>query len=213
MERDGWKMALTMVHLAVADLWAQGHPEYRESPEFYYGAMSPDAVHVRDGSDKSHKNEVHLNNWVTAHPEDVIRYWMAHAEPFDIGYGVHVLTVGQWGHPYKTRLPGIPKPDRLLNTDIYYNDTFVTDFKLHDSRPRLREILEMVEGARTPQDHPMLEGYMFRKWRKDLLEAYRGECPRHEPVQFIDECYVNAFIEDSIPLIEETYQKLIKMRA
>ena len=168
---------------------------------------------MRDGSDKSHKNEVHLNNWVTAHPEDVIRYWMVHAEPFDIGYGVHVLTDGQWVPRYKTRLPGILKPDGLLNTDIYYNDTFVTDFKLHDNRPRLREILEMVEGARTPQDHPMLEGYMFSRWRADILEAYRGQCPKHDPVQFIDEAYVDAFIADCIPLIEDTYQKLMKLRA
>ena len=206
-------MALTMVHLAAADLWAQRHPEYRESPEFFYGAISPDAVHVRDGDDKSHKNEVHLNNWVSPHPDDVIRYWMDRAEPFDIGYGVHVLTDGQWVPRYKERLPGILRPDGLLNTDIYYNDTFVTDFRLYAARPRLREILDMVAHAQTPMDHPVLEGYMFSKWRKDLLEAYHGECPRHEPIRFIDEAYVDAFISDAMPLIEATYQKFIEMRA
>lgn len=205
-------MALTMVHLAVADLWAREHPEYAQSPEFYYGAISPDAIHIRDGSDKSHKNEVHLNNWCSPHPDDVIRYWLDRAEPFDIGYGVHVLTDGQWVPRYKEKLPGILRPDGLLNTDIYYNDTFVTDFKLYGTRPRLRQVLELLETARTPQDHPMLKGYMFSQWRKDLVDAYRGECPRHDPVQFIDEAYVNAFIEDCIPLIEETYQKLMKMR-
>ena len=142
-------MALTMVHLAVADLWAREHPEYA------------DAIHIRDGSDKSHKNEVHLNNWVSPHPDDVIRYWRDHAEPFDIGYGVHVLTDGQWVPRYKEKLPGILRPDGLLNTDIYYNDTFVTDFMLYDTRPRLRQILTLLENAKTPQDHPMLEGYML----------------------------------------------------
>ena len=205
-------MALTVVHLAIADLWAGRHPEYMESPEFYYGAISPDAVHVRDGGDKSHKNEVHLNNWVSPHPDDVIRYWLERAEPFDIGYGVHVLTDGQWVPRYKERLPGMMRPNGLLNTDIYYNDTFVTDFHLLNTRPRLREILDMLEGAETPADHPILEGYMFSQWRKNLLEAYRGECPYHEPVQFVDEAYINAFIDDSIPLIEQTYQKLMKMR-
>ena len=206
-------MALTMVHLAVADLWAERHPEYRESPEFFYGAISPDAVHVRDGSDKSHKNEVHLNNWISPHPDDVIRYWLERSEPFDIGYGVHVLADGQWVPRYKRTLPGIMRPDGLLNTDIYYNDTFVTDFRLLATRPRLQAILALLENAQTPQDQPLLEGYMFSQWRKDLLEAYRGECPRHEPVQFIDEAYVDAFISDSIPLIEDTYQILIKLRA
>ena len=206
-------MALTMVHLAVADLWARQHPEYRKSPEFFYGAMSPDAVHVRDGDDKSHKNEVHLNNWQYPHPDDVLRYWMKRDAPFDIGYGVHVLTDGQWVPRYRERLPGIMRPDGRLNTDIYYNDTFVTDFFLYNTRPRLREILDMLAKAETPMEHPLLEGYMFSKWRKDLIEAYRGACPRHDPVRFIDEAYVDAFIQDSIPLIEGTYQKLMKQRA
>ena len=39
-------MALLMVHLLVADLWAQGHPEYLDSPEYYLGAISPDAIHI-----------------------------------------------------------------------------------------------------------------------------------------------------------------------
>ena len=205
-------MALTMVHLVVADLWAQKHPEFLESPEFYYGAISPDAVHVRDGGDKSHKNEIHLNNWVSPHPDDVIRYWMAHSTPFDIGYGVHVLADGQWVPRYKEKLPGILRPNGLLNTDIYYNDTFVTDFRLLAMRPRLRQILDMVAVARTPREHPLLEDYMFIKWRADLLEAYRGECPRHDPIRFIDDVYVNAFVKDAIPLIEKTYQKLMEMR-
>ena len=205
-------MALTMVHLAAADLWARRHPEYAESPEFFYGAISPDAVHVRDGNDKSHKNEVHLNNWQSPHPDDVIRYWMKRDAPFDIGYGVHVLTDGQWVPRYKERLPGILRPDGLLNTDIYYNDTFVTDFRMLKSRPRLQHILKLVEKAETPRDHPILEGYMFSRWRGDLLEAYRGECPRNGPVRFVDEAYVDAFIADYIPLIEDTYQKLMDMR-
>ena len=28
-------MALTMVHLLVADLWARSHPEYLENPELF----------------------------------------------------------------------------------------------------------------------------------------------------------------------------------
>ena len=67
-------MALTMVHLLVADKWAKGHPEYLDSPEYYYGAVAPDAIHIRDGNDKSHKNEIHLNNWGTLHRQDVIDY-------------------------------------------------------------------------------------------------------------------------------------------
>ena len=207
MRSEADDMALTMVHLLVADLWAQGHPEYRVSPEFYLGAVSPDAVHIRDHNDKSHKDEIHLYNWRRLHREPLLDYWHKRSAPFDIGYGVHVLTDCQWVSRYVQRLPGIMLPTGLLNIDIYYNDTFVTDFALYNSRPRLREVLSMLEDAQAPWDHPLLTHYEFDEWRKAMLAAYRGKCPKSVPVKFIDEAYVADFAADSIPLIEEMYKE------
>lgn len=201
----GDAMALTMVHLLAADRWAQDHPAYLDCPEFYYGAVSPDAVHVRDGYDKSHKNEIHLNNWGTPHPEDVVAYWRERYAPFDIGYGVHVLTDAQWVPRYRRMLPGLIKPDGKLDIATYYNDTFVTDFRLIDENPRLVEVMALLERAETPEDHPMLNAYAFDTWREMILTAYRGECPRHDPVRFIDTAYVHAFIEDCLAMIDEVY--------
>ena len=206
-------MAYMMVHLLVARRWAEGHPEFLESPEFYYGAIAPDAIHVRDGNDKSHKNEIHLNNWGSPHPEDVIAYWLERAEPFDIGYGVHVLTDAQWVPRFRQRLPGLVRPDGKLDTGIYYNDTFVTDFRMYATRPRLEALLKLVEQARTPETHPLLTAYEFSQWRGELLKAYRGPCPFHDPVRYIDEAYVDAFVEDSIPMIDDVYENLMKRRS
>ena len=200
-------MALTMVHMLVADLWAQGHPEYLESPEFYLGAMSPDAMHMRFHGDKSRKDEFHLYNWQSLHREPVLAYWRAHRTPFDVGYGVHVLTDCQWVPRYKATFPGIFLPNGRLNIEIYYNDTFVTDFALLRTTPRLRQILDMLEAAKAPDDHPLLTAAEFDGWRRLMLDAYRGECPRHDPVQFVTERYVRAFAADSIPLIEEIYRE------
>ena len=61
-------MALPMVHLHAAWLWAQDKPELRDNPDYYLGSISPDAIHVRDGSDKSRKNAFHLNNWRSPDP-------------------------------------------------------------------------------------------------------------------------------------------------
>lgn len=204
------RMALTMVHLLAADRWAKGHPEYGQDPGFFYGVISPDAIHIRDGNDKSHKNEIHLNNWGVPHPEDVIAYWQAHHAPFDIGYGVHVLTDAQWVPRYRERLPEILLPSGLLNTDIYYNDTFVTDFRLYAALPRLEELLSLIEGADTPADHPLLNEYEFSQWRKVTLEAYRGKCPFNRPVRFIDEKYVLDFVEDSVAMIDETFARFAR---
>ena len=203
-------MALTMVHLLAADRWADGHAEYKENPSFFYGVISPDAIHIRDGGDKSHKDELHLHNWRTPRPDEVIAYWRAHHDPFDIGYGVHVMTDGQWVQRYLRLLPGLILPTGKLDTDIYYNDTFVTDFRLYRSTPRLEALLQMIATAPTPDDHPCLTACEFDKWRERILEAYRGECPYHGEVQFIDEDYVKAFVEDCVALIDETYYRFEK---
>lgn len=197
-------MALTVVHLLVADLWAQGHPAYRDDPGYYYGAISPDAIHVRDGGDKSHKNEIHLNNWGTLHRQDVIDYWRDHRTPFDVGYGVHVLADAQWVPRYKQCLPGL-MPGGKLDVERYYNDTFVTDFALLSQTPRIAAILDMIERADTPADHPLLTAHEFSAWRDIILKAYRGECPRHEPVKYVTVPYVRAFVTGSIALIDEVY--------
>lgn len=200
-------MALTMVHLLVADLWAQGRPEYLRSPEFYLGAVSPDAMHIRFRDDKSRKNEFHLYNWQSFHREPVLEYWRARHADFDIGFGVHVLTDCQWVPRYKQRLVGMLLPDGKLNIDIYYNDTFVTDFALLHNTARLQRALYMVEEAVAPDDHPLLTRGEFDAWRDMIVDAYHKECPRHDPVRFVTEAYVREFADDSIALIEDVYDE------
>ena len=87
-------MALSMVHLLLARSWARGHEAYLECPEFYLGAISPDAMHVRFHDDKSRKDEFHLGNWGSVHVERVHEYWRERFTPFDVGYGIHALTDG-----------------------------------------------------------------------------------------------------------------------
>ena len=201
-------MALTMVHLIVADLWAQGHPEYLNSPEYYLGAVSPDAIHVRDHDDKSRKDEIHLYNWRTLHREPIEAYWRGRRAPFDIGYGVHVLTDCQWVQRYLYKLPAILRPDGKLDVNIYYNDTFVTDFDLYAHLPRLHQLMELIARADVPDDHPLLTEYEFTEWRKIILDAYQRPCPKDDPVRFIDRPYVESFAADAIPLIDEIYTKV-----
>lgn len=200
-------MALTMVHLLVAEKWAQAHPEMHACPEFYLGSISPDAIHVRYKSDKSRKNEFHLNNWVTPNPEDVIAYWKDYKTPFDIGYGVHVLTDAQWVPRCKTRLKDMYFENGLLNTDIYYNDTFVTDFALHGCTPWAKKVFGMMACAVPSNNHPYLTEEEFDIWRSDIIKTYEGKCPMNKPVKFVTESYVMDFVKDSIAFIEETYRR------
>lgn len=197
-------MALLMVHLLAARRWAQSREAYRDCPEFYFGAISPDAIHVRDHDDKSHKNEIHLNNWCSPHPDEVVAYWREHATPFDIGYGIHVLTDAQWVPRFRARLPEILLPDGSVNTKIYYNDTFVTDFQLYRERGG-EALFDCIGQAEAPDDHPLLTREEFSEWRRMMVESYHGSCPKTQPVRYIDRAYVDDFLGDCQQLFDEVY--------
>jgi len=188
-------MALQMVHLLTARRWAQAHGEYLNCPEFCLGAISPDAIHVRDHDDKSRKNQFHLGNWTSPHPEQVLDYWKDHCTPFDIGYGIHVLTDAQWVPRFRARLPQVLFPDGRVNTAIYYNDAYVTDFLLYEEEDGAA-LFDMIERADVPADHPLLTQYELGEWRRQMLECYRGECPKHGTVRYMDCAYVREFIAD-----------------
>ena len=199
-------MALLMVHLLVARKWAQQHPEYLQSPEFYLGAISPDAIHVRDKDDKSHKNEIHLNNWTVLHPDDVIAYWRRHSTPFDVGYGIHVLTDAQWVPRYRSTFPQMVLPDGKLDVSVYYNDTFVTDYRLYRECGG-KDLFDLVERGSAPDDHPLLTKFELSEWQKWMVSTYRGECPKSDPVKFIDIEFVNRYIEESQKLLHEIWRR------
>ncbi len=202
-------MALQMAHLLVAREWARAHEEYLSCPEFYFGAISPDAMHIRCGSDKSRKDEFHLYNWREPHVDRVLEYWEKHHSPFDIGYGIHVLTDAQWVPRFRARLPELMDENGKLDTATYYNDTYVTDFELyHDCGGR--EIFDLIGRGAAPEDHPLLTKAEFDAWRQDMMALYRGECPKSDPVKYIDRKYVEDFVLDAQAMLHEVYQKVGK---
>ena len=137
-------MALSMVHLLLARGWARGHAEYLECPEFYLGAISPDAMHIRFHDDKSQKDAFHLGNWGSVHEEQVHAYWHEHFSPFDVGYGVHALTDGYWVPSVKRDFPDMVDPGRdALIPALYYNDVSQTDFRLYAEAPERPHIFAL----------------------------------------------------------------------
>ena len=196
-------MALPIVHLLAARKWATDKPGLFESPEFYLGAVAPDAIHVRYGNDKSRKNEFHLMNWTSPHPEAVRAYWAERFAPFDIGYGIHVLTDSTWVPRYRQLLPGLVNPEGKLRTDVYYNDTMRTDYALLERHAELRGVFDLLAWASAPTDHPFLTEAEFLAWRDMMLDAYRKPCPFQAPVLFVNEAYAEEFIEAAQPFLNE----------
>ena len=198
-------MALLMVHLRAAQAWAARHSEFAENPDFYFGAISPDAIHIRDGNDKSRKDEIHLYNWREPHPENVLAYWEEHSSPFDVGYGLHVLTDAQWVPQFRQRFPQLLDASGKINTAVYYNDNYVTDFQLYADGGR--ELLELTAHGVAPEDHPLLTKAEFDQWRALVEELYRGACPKHDPVQCFDRAYAETFIEECQPMLDDVWRR------
>ena len=204
-------MALPMVHLHAAWLWAQDKPELKDNPDYYLGAISPDAIHVRDGRDKSHKNEIHLNNWRNPDPDRVLQYWICHHTPFDIGYGVHVLLDGQWAASFRRDFPEMILPGGKPDTDIYYNDTCIADFELFNRHPLTPKLIALAQRGNAPEDHPLLTKEEFDQWRADTFRFYDRPCPMNGPVRFINAEYIQRFLQSCGRLMDITYERMKKM--
>lgn len=218
-------MALVMVHLLIAREWATRHAQYLESPEYYYGAIAPDAIHVRDGNDKSRKNAIHFGNWSGSRPEQMREYWLSHRTDFDVGYAIHCLTDGIWVDGYKAVFPGICLPDGRANPTIYYNDVYGTERALFHDSTGVPHLFELIASASTPKDHPQLRADEFRAWRQNVLREYNVEHPAigawrkksaaemglpepmdGEPV-YITPQYIHRFINETCERIENIIRR------
>ena len=194
-------MALSMVHLLAAEKWATGRDAYYNCPEFYLGAIGPDAMHVRYGDDKSHKDEFHLYNWVSPDLGKVRAYWGRHFTPFDVGYGIHVLTDGHWIPYVKAAFPEMINPQGRLAPKMYYNDVYQTDFEIYRSHPDRARIFDLLRRAHGPEDHPLLTRGEFEAWREMQFALYAGQCPYDGAVERIDIAFIRGFLDRILPIL------------
>jgi len=188
-------MALPVVHLLAAHKWANTVGQYVDCPEFYLGAISPDAMHIRFQGDKSQKNLFHLGNWTSLHADQVCAYWDKHFAPFDVGYGIHVLTDAQWVPRYRQRFPELIMPNGMLNTRQYYNDTTLADFALLRQEPRVTELFQLLQRAQAPQNHILLTEREIEAWRDHTLALYAQQCTCSDEILSVTWQYDLEFIQ------------------
>ena len=204
-------MALPMVHLLAAYAWAQDKPELVNNPDYYLGAISPDAIHIRDGSDKSHKNATHMGNWREMLPGAIIGYWHTHRSAFDIGYGIHALTDGMWTVRFHRELTGMLLPNGKPDPEIYYNDTLIVDFRLFHDHPLTPFLMDMLHRGSAPAGHPLLSAREIDAWRRDTLAFYDRPCDRHAPVRFVTYEYVQRFLVDCNGYLNNVWERMLSM--
>ncbi len=204
-------MALPMVHLLAAYAWAQDKPELKNNPDYYLGAISPDAIHIRDGNDKSHKNATHMGNWREMLPGAIVSYWQQHDTPFDIGYGIHALTDGLWTVRFHRELTGMLLPNGKPDPKIYYNDTMSVDFRLYHEHPLTPFLMHMVRTGRAPEHHPLLNREEIAGWQQATLAFYDQPLSNPAPVRFVTYAYVQRFLADCNEYMKSVWREMKNM--
>lgn len=161
-------MTTTMIHLLAAREWAAGRAMYEGSPEFFLGAISPDAVHARAHVEKADKQKSHLGNHGKPNFDALAEYIAERQTAFDIGYIVHLISDPIWCAKYRRELPGLFGADGHTIPALYYPDCANVEAELCD-----QGLLDLIERATAPSDNPLLCAGDISKWRDMVVAQYR----------------------------------------
>lgn len=156
-------MAGPVIHLLAARAWAVGRPDLAGAPEFYLGAIAPDAIHARPGAGKADKQRTHLGNHSKLNLAPMAAYARARTTPFDLGYLAHLLTDSFWCAAYH-KIPGILREDGHTNAALYYREMNRCESALLDE-----ELFTLLKKAVPPEDHPLLAADEIFQWRDRVL--------------------------------------------
>lgn len=170
-------MPYQMIHLLIADAFAKNHPTLVNSPDFFLGTISPDAIHARlSDTTVSEKYGTHLKPTGPDGLKEVTAYWMEQGRsPFHIGYGLHVLTDRLWTRHFPSAFPAVMRAEGGTKTEIYRPDVEWIDWTIYKRSPGARRLLALLRAAVPPAKHPYLTPGEISRWRDGVLEWYEGE--------------------------------------
>jgi hypothetical protein len=181
-------MAGPIIHLLAAKEWAKGRPELIDCPEYYLGAIAPDAIHARAGTGKDDKQRTHLSNHSRLDLRPIAAYVRARTSAFDLGYVAHVLTDPFWVAAYKN-MTGLLKADGHTDPEIYYREMNRAESALIDEG-----LFALLKKAEPPADHPLLSAEELDIWRGRVLAHRRDLAAEAGENSFITPAFVAAFI-------------------
>jgi len=134
-------MPWTMIHLGVAGNLTDKF-KINEIPDFYLGAVAPDAVHYRENYVREFKDISHLcaandnHDVILDNAKNFILKNISHEHrDFYIGYDVHVMTDVYWaktlGAGFRMRYREDKNPIYPQSGDAYNNDMCILDLELY----------------------------------------------------------------------------------
>lgn len=172
-------MPLPMVHLAIAREISNYYPSLKKCPEFYLGAVSPDAIHMRENSTSEDKFITHLGANGEISVTRVLDYLKCNFDKsynnFLLGYGIHVLTDIIWNETVYSNFRISYNRDSSPISDIkkaYYNDTDWIDFKLYREADWRPEVWSLLEKAGNYDVENILNSEEINRWKLRTLHWF-----------------------------------------
>ncbi len=195
-------MAGPIIHLRAAKEWAKGRPDLIECPEFYLGAIAPDAIHACANAGKDDKLRTHLNNHGRLDMMPLAEYARARKTAFDLGYLAHLLTDPFWCASYHV-IPGLLQEDGHTNPEIYYREMNRVESALIDE-----DVFERLGRAVPPADHPLLRAAELDEWRRRVLAHSRDMAAEAGENGCITIAFVTSFVARAGHYIDDMIRRL-----
>ena len=222
-------MPLPMVHLSVAKNILDAGFKTANPAGFYLGAISPDAIHMRENADKAAKNQTHLS------PDDkkrgavdereylgLLKGFIAENkdrtdESFLLGYCTHIATDFIWikeiFNPFARKYAAETSPaqDRPA---AYYNDTDIIDQFLYNESEWRAAVWEELKHAEAFGFLNLLSAHEISAWRERTLHWYdSGESGHKNPIRYITKADVEGFIPKCAEMIlDELFYAYVNLR-
>ena len=199
-------MPLPIVHLGVAKNLLE-KIKVDNISMYYLGAISPDAIHMREKSDREDKNLTHLRD------EDINR-WKGNVKAFLInnascdfrrGYAIHVLTDIFWNETLFLTFESRYGEDKTPAQDrrwAYYNDTDKLDFELFEKYEHRPEIWDYLSNSEAIGIDGLISAEEVKAWKERTLHWFdSGESQHKNPIKYI-------FYDDLLNFMEEAAEKI-----
>jgi len=209
-----------MVHLYVAkNIYDLGLKDI-DLPQFYLGTISPDAIHMRDNSDRNDKNKVHLipveKKWSDIDENKYYEFIFEYVKMnqynvnmnFLWGYIIHILTDMHWTKKIYNDFKDKYKNDSSPIQDermAYYNDTDKLDQILFNEGGNcVKNIWKYLNNSKSINFLDILSENEINLWKERTLHWYdSGESKHKNPIRYITKIDIQNFINEYSKIIFE----------
>lgn len=206
-------MPLPMVHLAVAVEYAKNYPSLINCPEFFLGSITPDAIHMRKGTNREDKGVTHLRTEeVELWKRNILDFHRKNKDNKDynllLGYSIHIFTDIIWHETLYSAFIKAYENDPHSTLDMkraYYRDTDSLDYELYKTCEWREALWELLQKVAYSSIDGLLSAEEIELWNLRVLKWFdEGES------KFANETiYIN--IGDLKRFIIETGEKITKI--